>query len=186
VKLGSRAKLLLLMGLFAVPIVASVLAYNFLHVEPTANYGELLSPPEAVTTQRFARPDGSAFRFGDLAGKWILVASDSGACEQACMEKLGTLRVVRLALGRDADRVERVFVVDDATLPGSAALEPFAGTQVALTPPGITLPRGAANDRGRIYLVDPNGNVMLRWALPADRKRMLNDLQRLLKASQIG
>jgi hypothetical protein len=185
-KLTPRGKLLLLMALFAMPVVASVLAYNFLHLEPTANYGELITPPVPVTTQRFAAPAGGTFAFAEVAGKWALVASDSGACEAACREKLVALRQVRLALGRNAERVERVFVVDDTTRPTPAALEPFPGMAVAMTPTGMRLPPGLANDRAHVYLVDPHGNVMMRWPWPADTRRLLKDLERLLKASQIG
>ena len=50
----------------------------------------------------------------------------------------------------------------------------------------MVLPPGAANDRAHIYLVDPLGNVMMRWPAKPDMRRMLKDLERLLKASQIG
>jgi hypothetical protein len=185
-KLSPRARLLLLMALFAAPIVASVLAYNFMPVAPTANYGELLLPPAPVTTQRFGTPAGMPFAFPELAGRWILVTSDSGQCGARCQEKLTVLRQLRLAVGRNASRVERVFVVDDAHVPSRELLEPWPGMHVALTPAGAQLPPGAANDRAHVYLVDPNGNVMLRWPWPGDARRMLKDLERLLKASQIG
>ena len=42
-------------------------------------------------------------------------------------------------------------------------------------------PPGAGNDRAHIYLVDPHGNVMMRWPERPDRARMLKDLQRLLQ-----
>lgn len=184
--IGPRVKLVLLASLFALPIVASLLAYELLQGEPTANYGELLLPPGSVTAQPFEGPGGVAFRFADLAGKWVLVVSDSGACPAACAAKLATLRQVRLALGRDAGRVGRVFVVDDLRRPAPGALAEFEGTVVALTPAGASLPPGAGNDRAHIYLVDPRGNVMMRWPAGAEGKRMLGDLKRLLKASQIG
>jgi cytochrome oxidase Cu insertion factor (SCO1/SenC/PrrC family) len=183
--MSPRAKLVALAALFAAPIVASVIAYNVIEPGPTANFGELLLPPVPVTAQPLGRAGGGGFRFADLSGRWVLVASDTGACPQACREKLETLKLVRLALGRNAARVERVFVVDDLERP-AAALEDFPGLRVALTPPGLALPPGAGNDRAHVYLVDPNGNVMMRWPAGADRKRMLGDLQRLLKASQIG
>jgi len=181
-----RAKLVGLAALFALPIAASIVTYTFLEPGANANFGELLLPPAAVTTQRFDRPGGGTFAFAELAGRWALVASDSGACPKACREKLTTLRQVRLALGRNAARVERVYVVDDLQRPEEALLDQFEGTRVALTPAGLTLPPGAANDRAHVYLVDPRGNVMMRWPAGADRRRMLGDLQRLLKASQIG
>ena len=113
-------------------------------------------------------------------------SGSSGACPAACVEKLTAMRQVRLALGRNAARVERVFVIDDIAAPNREALAGFEGLAVAVTPSGMTLPPGAVNDRAHIFLVDPRGNVMLRWPAKAEMKRMHRDLERLLKASQIG
>jgi cytochrome oxidase Cu insertion factor (SCO1/SenC/PrrC family) len=181
-------KLVGLGALFALPIVASLVTYYVVHPSgaPTANYGELLLPPKAVTTHSFTDAAGTRFAFPHLSGRWILVASDSGACPRDCLAKLTTLRQVRLALGRNAPRVARVWVVDDLRRPEAALLDQFEGMVLALTPKGLALPPGPANDRAHIYLVDPHGNVMMRWPAAADAKRMLGDLQRLLKASQIG
>lgn len=184
--MGPRAKLVGLASLFLLPIAASIVAYNVVEPGKTSNFGELLLPPASITAQPFTRPGGGAFAFSELAGRWILVASDSGSCPQACRDKLGTLRQVRVALGRNAGRVERVFVVDDVQPPDGGIAGEYPGMVVALTPRGLAIPAGAANDRAHIYLVDPRGNVMMRWPSGADRKRMLGDLQRLLKASQIG
>jgi cytochrome oxidase Cu insertion factor (SCO1/SenC/PrrC family) len=180
-----RAKVAGLAALFALPVVASFLTYTWFRPDPGKSFGELLLPPAQVTSQRFDRLGGGAFEFGQVSGKWALLAWDSGSCPAACREKLTTMRQVRLALGRNAERLERVFIVDDAASADPGALSQFAGTIVAL-PPGMALPAGAGNDRDHIYLVDPHGNVMMRWPAGADRKRMLGDLQRLLKASQIG
>ncbi|MEO7743775.1 MAG: hypothetical protein ABIR98_12620 [Usitatibacter sp.] len=184
-KLGPRAQLVLIGALFLSPIAASLVAYNFMSHESTANYGELIVP-QLVTVQPFERPGGARFTFAELSGRWVMVASDSGACEAACLEKLTAMRQVRLALGRNAARVERVFVVDDVRPMDPARLKDFEGTEAVRTPLGLTLPAGPANDRAHMYLVDPHGNVMLRWPAGGDRKRMLKDMERLLKASQIG
>ena len=181
-----RAKLLILGALFAAPIVASFTTYLFFRPAGGASYGELLLPPATVTAQPFTDPAGTRFAFAQLRGKWVLVASDSGECAAACSAKLSMLRQVRLALGREAARVERVFVVDDLRRPAPGALEPFEGMHVALTQAGMQLPPGAVKDRAHVYLVDPHGNVMMRWPATAEPKRMLGDLKRLLKASQIG
>lgn len=184
--MSPRTKLVLLAAFFMLPIVASVLAYVFLDPVPSANHGELLLPPDAITRQAFAGPGGGEFRFDSVAGKWAFVVSDSGRCDAACRGKLHTIRQVRLALGRDASRVARVFVVDDLATPDPAVLEGHPDLAVALTPKGMNLPPGAANDRAHIYLVDPRGNVMLRWPAGMEPKRVLSDMKRLLKASQIG
>jgi len=184
-KIGPRAKLLALFGLFALPIVASLVTYQLYTPAETSNYGELL-PVRPVPEQVFANATGQAFRFADLAGKWVLVASDSGACAAACIEKLTAVRQVRLALGRNAGRVERVFVVDDTTPPPQSLDSEFPGMKVVFTQSGMTLPPAPANDRAHIYLLDPRGNVMMRFPSAVDSKRMLRDLNRLLRASQMG
>ena len=184
-KLTPRAQLLLIAATFVLPIAASLIAYNFMSHEATANYGELVAP-RPVTSQPFERPGGARFTFAQLAGRWVMVASDSGACEAACLEKLEAMRQVRLALGRKAARVERVFVVDDVRPLEPTRLKDFEGMEAVRTPAGLSLPSGAANDRAHVYLVDPRGNVMLRWPAAGDRRRMLKDMERLLKASQIG
>ncbi|MBL0143675.1 MAG: SCO family protein [Betaproteobacteria bacterium] len=183
---SARLKLLAIMALFAAPIAASMLAYHFFRPEATANYGELLAPPPPITTTQFLRADGAAFRFEELRGKWVLIASDSGACPESCVAKLVLMRQIRLMLGRNAARVARVFVADDTRPLAPEALEPYAGT-VAITPPsGLALPTAPVNDRAHFYLVDPRGNVMMRFPANAEPRRMLKDLERLLKASQIG
>lgn len=185
-KLGPRAKLVLLAAIFAAPILASYLVFYLGHAKPSANHGELLLPPELASDAAFHGPDGSLFRFGDLRGRWILVTQDRGGCADACLRKLVITRQVRIALGRDASRVERVLLVDDGRAPDPAKLDAFPGLRVASGPPGSGLDPKAAGDRAHIYLVDPHGNVMMRWPATDDPKGMLQDLQRLLRASQIG
>jgi hypothetical protein len=184
--IGPRVKLVLLAALFALPMAASFIAYRFVQPAPNANYGELLLPPATVTTQALAGEGGKPFTFASLAGSWVLVVSDSADCPKACTDKLTTLRQVRLALGREAGRIRRVFVADDGRAPGGHVRADFEGTLVAVKPAAVTLPSGPGADRDHIYLVDPRGNVMMRWHAAPDWKRMHKDLQRLLKASQIG
>lgn len=185
-KLTPRAKLLLIGACFLAPIVASVATYAFLHPQPTANYGELLLPPAAVTAQALTRSDGTPFRFSELRERWAMVISGPGDCAGPCAEKALLVRQTRLALGRDASRVARVFIVDDAHPPLGPVFEASQDLVVAAPAAGMSLAPGAGNDRAHIYLVDPRGNVMMRWPADADFRRMLKDLQTLLKASQIG
>jgi hypothetical protein len=89
-------------------------------------------------------------------------------------------------LGRNAGRVARVFVADDTRPVDAAAMAPFEGTVVISPPVGMALPLAPVNDRAHVYLVDPLGNVMMRFPADAEPRRMLKDLERLLKASQVG
>jgi len=182
----ARLKLLAIMALFAAPIVASTVTYHFFRPESTANYGQLITPPAAITTARFLGAGGGSFGFEEVRGKWVLIASDSGACPEACVAKLTLMRQVRLMLGRKASRVVRVYVADDTRTMTPQALAPFDGTIAITVQPGTLLPLSAVNDRAHIYVVDPLGNVMMRFPADAEPRRMLRDLERLLKASQVG
>ena len=179
--LTPRAKLFLIVSGFLLPIAASIATYVFFRPQATGNYGELLSPPEAISAAAFRRDDGAAFHFAELRGRWIMVASESRPCDAACAAKLYAMRQVRLVLGRDASRVARVLVAQSAE-----ALPPAPREDLEVVQPGAAEPPGPLNDPAHIYLVDPRGNVMMRWPREPDMRRMLKDLQTLLRASQIG
>ena len=174
--MNPRVKLSLILALFAAPIAASVIVYRFFPPQSTANYGELLLPPAPVPAQLAGFP----------RGRWAVIVADSGECPAACAAKLATIRQLRLAMGREAERVDRVFVVDDGRAPDPHAMEPFTGTVVVMAPRGTPASPALSNDRAHIYLADPHGNVMMRWPAQPDPRRMIRDLERLLKASQIG
>jgi cytochrome oxidase Cu insertion factor (SCO1/SenC/PrrC family) len=179
--LTARAKLLLIVSGFLLPIAASVATYVFFRPEPTGNYGELLMPPEAISAAAFRRDDGATFRFESLHGRWVLLASESRRCDAECSAKLYAVRQVRLALGRDASRVARVLVAQ-----APEALPAVPHEDLVAVMPAAREPVGPVNDASHIYLVDPRGNVMIRWPREPDMRRMLKDLQTLLRASQIG
>jgi len=185
VKLGPRTKLLAIAAIFIAPIIASFIAYRA-RPAPTANYGELLLPPDLVTAQTFEQPGRAPFSFASLRGKWVMVASDSGSCPRECLDKAFAMRQVRLALGQDAERVTRVFVVDDLNAPAPELATLLEGATLAITPRAMSARPPSVSDRAHIYLADPHGNVMMRWPADPDMKRMLKDLQRLLRASHIG
>jgi hypothetical protein len=93
---------------------------------------------------------------------------------------------VRLSLGRDAQRVARVLVLPPGGVLHGNGLDPREDLVVAAPPAATPMPPGPANDPAHIYLVDPRGNVMMRWPASPDFRGMLKDLQTLLRASQIG
>ena len=175
----------LIIALTAAPVAASYLIYYFWPPGRTVNYGELIEP-QPLPEARLTAPDGSAFRLADLKGKWVLAMVDSGRCDARCEKKLFTLRQLRLAQGKNSDRVERLWLISDAAAP--AAPGPLKeGTRLAragATFLGAFPAPGSAADH--IYVIDPLGNLMMRFPSDPDPGRMIKDLARLLKASQIG
>ena len=183
-----RIKLLALAAFFAVPVVAGYVAYFFdLAPGSAANYGTLI-PAQPLSDTPLKAIDGRPFSFSELRGKWALVQFDSGACAAYCERKLYFMRQVRKALGKDMTRVERVWLLNDSEAPSARLLEAIDGTRLARTT-GTTFAAGFPAERtpvDHIYLVDPHGNLMMRFPRDPDPSRMLKDLQRLMKVSAIG
>jgi cytochrome oxidase Cu insertion factor (SCO1/SenC/PrrC family) len=183
---GRRVALLIL-ALCAAPTVAAWLAYFVWQPQSRTNYGELIEP-RSLSDPELRRLDGDAFRLSQLRGKWVLLQVDSGACGEPCRRKLVYMRQARLALGKDADRIERVWLLDDAAVPEPALLREHDGLKVARPARGLLLAElpSSGNPAGYIYVVDPQGTLMLRFPGEPDARRMLKDLVRLLRASRIG
>lgn len=183
----SRRQLLLLFGIFAAPMVAAYVAYFFLVPEGRLNYGELLEP-RPVPEAELRGFDGKPASLAALRGKWVLVQWDGGGCDTGCRDKLYSMRQIRLAQGKDMDRIERAWLVDDGVAPAAETVVEYLGTRV-LNARSSGLERtfpAAQSVRDHVYLVDPLGNLMLRFPKNADPRRMVKDLTRLLKVSRIG
>jgi hypothetical protein len=178
-KRRGRLKLALLALFFLLPVGASYLIW-WLDLAPgtTGNYGTLLRP------QQVALPAA-----GDLKGKWVLVQFDGGACAAACERKLYFMRQVRRAQGKEMQRVARLWLLTDRVPPDAKLLKAIEGTVVAPRD-GIDAANGAFPAQGsvtdHIYLVDPLGNLMMRFPREPDPSRVIKDLQRLLRASSFG
>ena len=167
-----RLKLAALGLFFCAPFALAWLAW-WLDWAPgsTANYGELIAPPRPL----------SGAPLEALRGKWVLVSFDAAGCDAYCEKKLYFMRQVRRAQGKDQDRVERLWVVTDARRPPAKLLGAIEGTRIEPAAGiGAAFPAaGAITDH--IYVIDPLGNLMMRYPRDPDPSRMLKDLQRLLK-----
>ena len=173
--MSRRAKLALVFAACAAPFVLGWLAYVFEWTPGrTANYGQLLSP-QVLRAEPFPA----------LRGKWVLVTVDAAACDAACERKLYYMRQIWRAQGKNMERVERVWIVTDAAAPRPELLEAIAGTRIARADAALSASfPGVARDH--VYLVDPLGNLMMRFPRDPDASRMLKDVQRLLRVSRFG
>ena len=182
----SRATLWLIIALAVAPVTASYLLYYFWPPARTVNYGELIEPLPLPDVP-LVLADGSPFRLSQLRGKWMLVSLDSGQCDALCDRKLLYMRQLRLTQGKERERVERVWLILDGITPGTGAIEPYAGTWMVradATLAGLFPAPGKPSDH--VYVVDPLGNVMMRFPRDPEPRSMIKDLQRLLKASRVG
>lgn len=169
------------------PFVLAWLAYLFWQPDRFMNHGDLIEPRQ-LPSAPLALRDGRPFRLAEHRGKWVLIHPDSGDCTESCRKQLYYMRQVRLALGADRDRVERVWLLTDDRQPPAEIAALYDGVDVVRAA-GSTLVSALPADRDpsdHVYLVDPLGNLMLRFPRNPDPKRMIKDLQRLLKVSRTG
>jgi cytochrome oxidase Cu insertion factor (SCO1/SenC/PrrC family) len=169
----------------AMPFAAALVAYFFFPPAGRTNYGELIEA-KPVPGVEVTRVDGRPFSLAELRGKWVMLQVDAAACDAACQAKLFNMRQVRLAQGQSMDRVERVWLLLDAGHPSPALARLYEGAVIARAVPELLAVLPAADVRNHIYLIDPRGNLILRFPENADPKGMIKDLGRLLKYSSVG
>jgi len=170
------------------PFLLAYLTFYFWAPEGRMNYGELIEPAHPLPDVPLALADGEPFRFNSLRGKWVLLIVAPGACDEPCRRGLYHLRQLRRAQGKNMDRIERVWLISDEARVDPALAQAFEGTRF-VRGAGTALARvdaftGAPS--GTLYVVDPLGNPILRYPPDADPSRVLRDIARLLKVSQIG
>jgi hypothetical protein len=118
---------------------------------------------------------------------WSLIYARISACEQQCAQHLGRLLQVYLALGRDQERVRRLYLHA-----GAAQMFPD-DPQLSLRrlddEVASALLRALGAERlaqGRVYIADPQGNVVVSYPAEVEQKELLRDLKRLLSVSGTG
>jgi hypothetical protein len=176
--------------LCALPVIASYL--TFYVFKPTGRaYGDLQSPALDMPADLLLRTlDGQPVQAASLKKQWLLVVVDGGSCLEGCEDRLYMQRQMREMLGRERDRLDKVWlVVDDA--PISATLR----EALAATPAMHVLradrdaiaawlqPATGYSLADHLYLVDPMGRWMWRAPIKPDPQRVLKDIAKLLKAA---
>ncbi|SDA27610.1 hypothetical protein SAMN05216315_1344 [Nitrosospira sp. Nsp18] len=182
----NRRTLILLLLLFCAPIIASY-ALFFSDIRPgSVNYGELLEV-KALKGSALSQTDQTIFRMRQVRGKWALVSIDSGKCDERCREKLYYMRQVRLVQNAERDRIERLWLIDDNEIPSPELAREYEGTLFINAKDSDLLKAipAKASQHDHIYLVDPIGNLIMRFPKDVDPSKMAKDIKRLLKVSQL-
>lgn len=181
------------MAICAAPVVAAWLAFFVFPPGKLTNYGDFIEA-HPLPEVPLALLDGKPFRLSELKGRWVMLQVDGGACAEACQAKLYQMRQVRLTQGREMERIERVWLIDDTAQLDTMVIRAFDGTRLAraATSPllGALTLAGVRGDkdslRDHIYLIDPLGNLMMRFPKDADPSRIKKDVERLLRVSRSG
>jgi hypothetical protein len=172
-------------ALCSAPVLASYLVYYVFPPSGRTNYGTLITPRPIPATP-LAALDGRPFSFTELAGQWVMVAAAPAVCDPACASALLQMRQQRLMTGKERNRVERVWLITDKAPIAPELLRDYEGTFFVRAPAAAVRELLAADGgalAGHVWLVDPMGNLMLRWPQDPEPQRVKKDLLRLLAAS---
>lgn len=188
---AGRLKMLLVWAVCAAPVVASYFTYYVIKPQGRVNYGTLIMPPRPMPADAglpLLDQQGHEVKAASLKGQWLLVAVAGGACDQHCEQHLYQQRQLRETLGKDKDRLDRVWLVTDQAPVRAGLQEGLKNAWVLRTSPAA-LARWLAPQEGQaleahLYLVDPRGDWMMRFPANADPSRIKKDLARLMKANE--
>ena len=189
-----RVKLIALVVVFISPFVGGWLALYVFEWRPSpGNYGELIQPVRKLDWPALETLDGHRLESG-FGRKWTLLLFAADSCAAQCRNNLFYMRQIRTLLGRDTRRLQNVLVSGQ---PVSAELREFLQDYPSLVViennrdpvfyRQFQLPdQDAVGSSARMYLVDPDHNLMMHYPAENDEKRVLEDLKKLMKLSRIG
>ena len=188
IKRGRCMMLLLLLACVA-PVLASY--FTFYVIKPTGgnSYGSLIKtgPQTEIPNISAHNLKGETVPLRSLRGQWILLSVAPASCPKQCQDHLYYQRQIREMLGREKDRLDWVWIINDDT-----ALEPHL--QAAAQQAGALrvnkdelaawlAPASGQALEDHLYLIDPMGNWMMRFPAQMDSKKVYRDINRLLRAS---
>lgn len=185
-----RIWLLLVWLVCAAPVVASYLTFYVFRPDRVNSFGELVEPQRDMPVLLTNNLDGKQDQLASLRGQWLLVSVAGGACNAQCQQHLYLQRQLRETMGREKDRVDWVWLVDDqAEVPQTLLPALTSALVLRVDPAGLA--HWLTPDKGQklsdhLYVVDPFGKWMMRFPAGLDVKNAAQakrDLNRLLTAS---
>lgn len=194
----NKRKLVTIIAWFFIPLAIAITWYKLLPEDyrPSSmtNNGELLDPIFTLTAFSYQTTEGKTFSNKNIEKVWTILQFIEEECDEACSESLYNTRQMRISFGKDIDRIDRVVVV-------SGVVEGESNQKMWASHPDLTVLIGTGNGIGRqikdqvpefsrssndIYLLDPLGNVVMRFPASLEVKFMKKDIKKLLKLSHIG
>ena len=188
---GGRLKMLMVLLVCAAPVIASYFTYFVIRPEGRTNYSTLILPTRALPDLALRTLDGQPVRAAALKGQWLLVAVGPAVCDAACEKRLFMQRQLREMLGRDRDRLDKVWFITDEGAPAPELRQATQDSPVPVTTLRVPQAERAAwlapaegqPIEAHLYLVDPMGEWMMRVPADAEPGRVKRDLERVMRGS---
>jgi cytochrome oxidase Cu insertion factor (SCO1/SenC/PrrC family) len=180
---------------FIAPVVLAYIMFFFVDVKSFTNHGEILDPIIHITDFKLRDEKAQIIPQQELTFKWRLISFLGKHCDQQCEKRLYDTRQIHTSLGKDQHRLVRMFIhlqpADKALLALSEkthknVIHVNGDAGIISKALGKNLRDDAGIRNNEVYIMDPMGNVMMRFTQEQENKEFLHDLKKLLKASQIG
>ncbi len=190
----SMTTMWLLIAICAFPVVASWFLYFNPGLLPAqrGNRGELIQPPRPVPSVNLYTINGQQLTPSSLHGYWTLVTLGGNSCDKVCQQHIHDIRQIRLALGKEMYHIQRLLVLTRSEQPdeflamiaGYPGMHVVTGGDTAFDSFLSVFGKSGEMDKDVVYLIDPMGNLMMRYRPGVPAKDILKDLERLLKATK--
>ena len=182
-KIG-RIKLLVIISIAFVPIFTAYIVFLYFPEwlpDMTTNQGTLIQPPIVLHDIEI-----------ESGRKWVLLIPVDSSCDEVCQRVLYLSRQTHIALGKNTSRVQRVILTEGRLSAEFEDLLKEEHSEVKVIDIGDNtavrlkslIPNGLHHLI--VFIMDPNGNVMMYYRPEQGGKPMLKDLKHLLKTSNIG
>lgn len=185
-----RWRMLAVVAVCAAPVIASYFSFYVLKLQGRA-YSELITPTVDVPAAlALSDLQGRAIMAESLKGQWLLTVVQDASCDERCERLLYMQRQLREMLGKERDRLDKLWLIPDEAAPRAELQQVLAqGTPVTiLRAPRAQIeawlkpaPGHALNEH--LFLVDPMGRWMLRSPAQPDPSLFKKDLDRLMRAN---
>jgi hypothetical protein len=194
---SGRWKMLLILLACAAPVIASYFTYSVIRPSGRSVYGTLVQPTRGMPVDlplRRVLPDGGtateAVDPASLRKQWLLVMVAGGACPADCEEQLYRQRQLREMLGRERDRLDKVWLIPDDdpvradVLQSLQVAEPVTVLRTEAAALAAWLQAAPGQALGdHLYVIDPMGEWMMRFPPRPEPAKVKRDLDRLMRAS---
>jgi cytochrome oxidase Cu insertion factor (SCO1/SenC/PrrC family) len=194
----SRLKIIAVFSIFLGPLLLAFVWLQLVKNDAslgTSSKGQLISPAVPITAFNLKEPMVGEFTAESLTKVWSMVYLLNGTCTQVCEQNLYHMRQIRLSLVQNMDRVQRVLVTSEEHVLAAALLEQHIGLRAvtgntdeleALANQISEAESSLTASQDALYLIDPLGNIMMRFPADLNPKLILKDIKHLLKVSRIG
>jgi hypothetical protein len=188
---AGRWRMLALLLVCASPVIASYVTYYLIRPETRRSFGELIEPQRDLPPLTTTALDGRTASLPELKGQWLLISVSSAACAAQCEQNLYFQRQIHAGLGKERDKLDRVWLITDALDVSPALLASIPGSlNLRVDPQGLgqwLAPEAGHGLTEHLYLVDPMGRWMMRFPpqLAAENApKLKRDLERLIRAAK--